>query len=80
MIKFIKMKKKIIFAVATGFFAVATVFNMNLLSDNKVGDISLESIQIMQKAEAESGYMTCVYASGKCRFPDGFTVPGIKHY
>ena len=39
MIKFIKMKKKIVFAVATGFFAVATVFNMNLLQGNSASDV-----------------------------------------
>ena len=74
------MKKKIIFAVATGLFAVATVFNINMLPSNSASDISLENIMIMQKAEAESWFMTCVYASGKCTFPDGFTVDGIRHY
>jgi hypothetical protein len=44
MIKFVKMKKKIIFAVATGFFAVATVFNMNLSQGNIAGDVSLDAI------------------------------------
>lgn len=53
---------------------------MNMLQSNAAGDISLENIMIMQKAEAESWFMTCVYASGTCTFPDGFSVPGIRHY
>ncbi len=44
------MKKKIIFAVATGFFAVATMFNMNLLQANSAGDVSLEAIKAMAQA------------------------------
>jgi hypothetical protein len=55
MIKFIKMKKKIIFAVATGFFAVATVFNMNLLQDDKNGELALDAIAVMASATGESG-------------------------
>jgi len=55
MIKFIKMKKKIIFAVATGFFAVATVFNMNLLQDDKYGELALDAIAVMARANGESG-------------------------
>ena len=54
MIKFIKMKKKIIFAVATGFFAVATVFNMNLLQGNSAGDVSLDAIAVMAQATEEA--------------------------
>jgi hypothetical protein len=53
MIKFIKMKNKIIFAVATGFFAVATVFNMNLLQGNSAGDVSLDAIGVMAQAKSE---------------------------
>ena len=44
------MKKKIIFAIATGFFAVATMFNMNMLEGNSAGDVSLEGIAVMAKA------------------------------
>ena len=47
------MKKKIVFAVATGFFAVATVFNMNLLQSNKAGDVSLDAIAVMAQAQKE---------------------------
>ena len=73
MIKFIKMKKKIIFAVATGFFAVATVFNMNLLQGNSVGDVSLDAITVMAQAQSEGGSnllpeveIRCGYGSGRC--------------
>ena len=55
MIKFIKMKKKIVFAVATGFFAVATVFNMNLSQGNIAGDVSLDAIGVMAQAQSEGG-------------------------
>ncbi|HZH87020.1 MAG TPA: hypothetical protein VFD77_06870 [Brumimicrobium sp.] len=55
MIKFVKMKKKIVFAVATGFFAVATVFNMNILQGNSAGDVSLDAIAVMAQAQSEGG-------------------------
>ncbi|HTO14151.1 MAG TPA: hypothetical protein VLZ83_00135 [Edaphocola sp.] len=45
------MKKKVIFAVATGLFALATVFNMNVLQSNSAGDVSLESIATMAQAQ-----------------------------
>jgi hypothetical protein len=47
------MKKKIIFAIATGFFAVATVLNMNMLQVNSAGDISMEGIAVMAQAQSE---------------------------
>jgi hypothetical protein len=46
MIKFVKMKKKII-------FAVATVFNMNMAKSCFVGDVSLQSIAVMAQAQSE---------------------------
>ncbi|HTO16427.1 MAG TPA: hypothetical protein VLZ83_11690 [Edaphocola sp.] len=49
------MKKKVIFAVATGLFALAMVFNMNVLQSNNTGDVSLESIAVMAQANGESG-------------------------
>lgn len=56
------MKKKIIFATATGFFAVATMFNMNMVQSNSAGDISLESIAVMSQARGENGYgIHCKY-------------------
>lgn len=78
------MKKKIIFAIATSFFAVATVFNMNLLQTSNTGDVSLESIAIMaqaQKGEVVVGpacRMTCsrcwcayLWADGSTDFIEG---------
>ncbi|HTO15415.1 MAG TPA: hypothetical protein VLZ83_06575 [Edaphocola sp.] len=47
------MKKKVIFAVATGLFALAMVFNMNVLQSNSAGDVSLESIAVMAQAQNE---------------------------
>lgn len=58
------MKKKIFFGVATGLFAVATVFNMNLLQGNSAGDVSLNAIEVMSQAEAEH------IKRGKCYFDD----------
>ncbi|ASB47937.1 hypothetical protein [Alkalitalea saponilacus] len=60
------MKKKLIFAITTGFFAVATVFNMTMLQANSSGDVSLESIMIMQQAEAESSANPCGSTKGYC--------------
>jgi hypothetical protein len=48
------MKKKIFFAIATAFFAVATVFNMNALQGGSVGDISLDAIAVMAQAQSEN--------------------------
>jgi len=78
MIKFIKMKKKIIFAVATGFFAAATVFNMNLLQGNSAGDVSLDAIGVMAQAQTEGGSAKrcvrfhdegCFWYEGTTRYP-----------
>ncbi len=52
------MKKKIIFAVATSLFAIATVFNMNVLQSNNAGDVSLESIAVMAQAQNEASTFT----------------------
>lgn len=73
------MKKKIIFAIATSFFAVATVFNMNLLQSSNAGDVSLESIAIM--AQAQNGevvvgppcLMTCTMCWCAYLWADGST-------
>ena len=48
------MKKKIIIASATVLFAVATVFNLNLLQENSVGDVSLDAIAVMAQAQTEN--------------------------
>ncbi len=47
------MKKKIIFAIATGFFAMATVINISILNSNGSGDISLDAISVMAQAQRE---------------------------
>lgn len=47
------MRKKIVFAVVASLFAVATVFNMNMLQSSSAGDISLESIAVMAQAQSE---------------------------
>jgi hypothetical protein len=52
-LKFIIMKKKIIIASASVLFAVATVFNMNLLQGNSAGDVSVDAIAIMAQAQVE---------------------------
>ena len=48
------MKKKIITGMATIFFAVVTVANLNMLHLNGAGDVSLESIAVMAQAQLES--------------------------
>ena len=53
------MKKKIIFAVATGFFAVAAMFNMDMVKSNNNSDVSLENITMMAQASAESRSRFC---------------------
>ncbi|ASB47948.1 hypothetical protein [Alkalitalea saponilacus] len=56
------MKKKLFFAIATGFFAVATMFNMNILQGNSAGDISLDAIAVMAQAQDENvGDENCSY-------------------
>ncbi|HTO16603.1 MAG TPA: hypothetical protein VLZ83_12590 [Edaphocola sp.] len=45
------MKKKVIFGIASSLFALAMVFNMNLLQGNSIGDVSLESISVMAQAQ-----------------------------
>jgi hypothetical protein len=55
------MNKKTIFTVATVFFTVATVFNLNMLQTKRAGDVSLESITVMAMAQSETdstGYET----------------------
>jgi hypothetical protein len=49
-----KLKKKVILGMIAGFFAVATVFNMNMLNDNGAGDVSLDAIAVMAQAQSES--------------------------
>ncbi|MGM0505515.1 MAG: hypothetical protein ACQESQ_12900 [Bacteroidota bacterium] len=59
-----KIKKKAIFGMFAGLFAVATVFNMGMLNENGDGDISLDAIAVMAKADGEWGGTNapCYYA------------------
>ena len=59
-----KLKKKVIFGIAAGFFAVATVFNMNMLNENGAGDVSLDDVTTMAEAQAEGGSSTPCYPYG----------------
>ncbi len=68
------MKKKFFIGIAMSLFAVATVFNMNLSEQGNAGDVSLEAIEVMAKAEAEiylPGNKVC--KNGRCtwRFISG---------
>jgi len=57
-------------------FAVATVFNMNMLNDNGAGDVSLNAIAVMAEAQNEmvpgwtndwdSPHNTCNIPGGMC--------------
>ncbi len=47
------MKKKITFAVVTGFFVVATMLNMNMLQANNAADVLLKNIAVMAQAQDE---------------------------
>ena len=60
------MKKKIIVASATVLFAVATVFNMNLLQGNSLGDVTLDAIAVMAQAQTNGEVVVgpfCAYVS-----------------
>ncbi|MGM0505388.1 MAG: hypothetical protein ACQESQ_12250, partial [Bacteroidota bacterium] len=47
--------KKAIIGIAAGLFAVATVFNMNMLNDKSGSDVSLDAVAAMAEAQSESG-------------------------
>ncbi|MGM0504467.1 MAG: hypothetical protein ACQESQ_07605 [Bacteroidota bacterium] len=49
-----KGKKKLIFGMIASLFALATVFNMNMLNENVTGDVSLDAIAVMAQAQNES--------------------------
>ena len=57
------MKKKIFIGIAMSLFAVATVFNISILNGNDAGDVSLDAIEVMAKAEAESSGFLCAHVS-----------------
>lgn len=48
------IKKKIIVGAAASLFAVATMFNMGMLNEKSGGDVSLDAIALMAKAQDES--------------------------
>ena len=48
-----KIKKKVIFGMIAGLFAVVTVFNMGMLDENGTGDVSLDAIMVMAEAQIE---------------------------
>lgn len=50
------MKRKFFLGGAALLFTIATIFNMNLLQPNNVGDISLAAIAVTAQA---SGEVTC---------------------
>jgi hypothetical protein len=47
------MKKRIFLGGAALLFAAATAFNMNMLQGNSVGDVSLDAIAVMARANGE---------------------------
>lgn len=49
------MKNKIIIASGIVLFSVATMFNMNLLQGNRLGEVSLDAISVMAHAQGEIG-------------------------
>ena len=65
MIKLIKGEKLVIIASASVLFAVASVFNMNLLQRNNNESPSLNAVIVMAQAQSES-WTNCTncYAQG----------------
>jgi len=53
------MKRKFFIGGAALLFAAATLFNMSFLTGNNAGDVSMQSIAIMAKAQPESGDSDC---------------------
>jgi hypothetical protein len=47
------MKKKFFIGIAMSLFAIATVFNMNISEQGNAGDVSLDAIKVMAKADGE---------------------------
>ena len=62
------MKKRIIIASASVLFAVASVLNVNMLQSGKPGDVSLDAIAVMAKAQSELPEVTiiCGRLAGPC--------------
>lgn len=68
------MKKRIFFGVATVFFALATMFNINMVQSTSAGDVSLESIEIMAEAQGEA-----IGGDGYC-YPGGYYDQSVSGY
>lgn len=47
------MKKKFLFGIAAGLFAVASVMSFNMSNANGIGNVSLDDIAIMAHAQNE---------------------------
>ena len=64
--------------MATGFFAVATVFNMSMLNDNGAGDVSLDAVAVMAQAGGEASFgLFCAHVTNNtCRYIDGYEQEG----
>ena len=80
-----KTKKKVLMGIAAGLFAVATVFNMDMLNENAAEDISLDDIEVMAKAEAEQKWWEplvkqCYGTTNYCRYYDGHVSIGSWHW
>ncbi len=58
------MKKKILLGAVASLFAVATVFNMGLLTFNKQSDATLEAIAVMTEASGEHNNTGTIGPSG----------------
>jgi hypothetical protein len=50
------------------FFAVATMFNMNMLQSSNAGDVSLESIAVMAQAQSSEDINMLPEATFLCGF------------
>lgn len=69
-----KLKKKVIFRMIAGFFALATVFNMSMLIKKTSGNVSLDAIAGIAKAEGEGTItvtVTCYDTIGLGMFNTG---------
>ncbi len=70
------------FGIATVFFAVATIFNLNLLQSNNTGDISLDAIAVMAQAQdgknSEEGTWVFVAVDYEAECPTDKDRTGVK--
>ena len=76
------LKKKVIFGVVVGLFAVATVFNMSVLNESSAGDVSLDAVAVMAQADGEYHWGgsdgLCMHVRNNiCVWDDGYWAYGI---